>query len=436
MLCSVRYELLRLSNSGCSARKTATGCPDGAGGPMSRPKSPPRVTGPYSERNGTRFRIRIIRGELERNVYFRTFEEAMAGKIDAEARIDDEPLDYRVCTIIDRFLVDQLRYGRCKPTTAEYERDRLYFAFQDCLNASIKTMTPRFAEQMYEQLVNRPSKKSGRPLSASTHHFYLHLAKKLFAWAEAKRYVIESPFKHVRPQGRKNAGKPQLRVDEANRFINVAFKLYDECDDVLALAAVVALLMGLRASEVLNRSARDVDCGGSLLWVEAGKTANARRQLRIPKVLQSRMIKLSAGKEPDAPLLGLNRKGEPRHPRVLWQAVGRICQQAGVPRVCTHSLRGLWATLGVESGAVTELVAASLGHGSFEMTARHYARPEAVSAARTARVLELLNLDGADAAASEELTDAEAEKVLAQLPSATLARLVLRMQRGPRPQQS
>ena len=76
------------------------------------------------------------------------------------------------------------------------------------------------------------------------------------------------------------------------------------------------------------------------------------------------------------------------------------------------------------------------GHGSFEMTARHYARPEAVSAARTARVLELLNLDGAEAAASEELTDAEAEKVLAQLPPTTLARLVLRMQRGPHPQQS
>lgn len=70
------------------------------------------------------------------------------------------------------------------------------------------------------------------------------------------------------------------------------------------------------------------------------------------------------------------------------------------------------------------------------MTARHYARPEAVSAARTARVLELLNLDGAKAAASEELTDAEAEKVLAQLPPTTLARLVLRMQRGPHPQQS
>ena len=37
---------------------------------MPRPKAPPRVTGPYQERGGTRFRIRIIANGQEQNLYY------------------------------------------------------------------------------------------------------------------------------------------------------------------------------------------------------------------------------------------------------------------------------------------------------------------------------------------------------------------------------
>jgi hypothetical protein len=63
-----------------------------------------------------------------------------------------------------------------------------------------------------------------------------------------------------------------------------------------------------------------------------------------------------------------------------------------VPKVCPHSFRGLWATLSVESGTASSAVAAALGHGSFEMTAKHYAQPEAVANARSAQVMEMLRL--------------------------------------------
>lgn len=79
---------------------------------------------------------------------------------------------------------------------------------------------------------------------------------------------------------------------------------------------------------------------------------------------------------------------------ILWAAVQRLCLAAGVTAVCTHSLRGLYATLAVESGALSETVASSLGHGSFAMTEKHYAQASSVSNVRTARVDPAANIEG------------------------------------------
>ena len=170
--------------------------------------------------------------------------------------------------------------------------------------------------------------------------------------------------------------------------------------------------------EALVRAERDR--GATILWIDGGKTRNARRYLDVPAVLQPRLRKLTAGRAGDELLLGHSRDGVRRDRRSLWVAVGRICRTAGVPRVCPHSLRGLWATLGVQSGAVSHAVAASLGHGSFEMTAKHYAQPEVVSGACTARMIEMLELQpGADG-----LLQLPAEELLVRLPQETLLKLV------------
>ena len=46
---------------------------------MPRPKAPPRVNGPYPDRDGTRFRVRIFHHDLQRqDLYFHTEKEALA----------------------------------------------------------------------------------------------------------------------------------------------------------------------------------------------------------------------------------------------------------------------------------------------------------------------------------------------------------------------
>jgi hypothetical protein len=63
-----------------------------------------------------------------------------------------------------------------------------------------------------------------------------------------------------------------------------------------------------------------------------------------------------------------------------------LCKAADVPPICTHSLRGLHATLSVSAGMSGEQVAASLGHSSFAITARYYADGGAIADRNTIEV--------------------------------------------------
>ena len=105
----------------------------------------------------------------------------------------------------------------------------------------------------------------------------------------------------------------------------------------------------------------------------------------MPKRLRQPLAQIIAGRDGNAPLWGFNYRWQNLH-GLVWE----LCDAAKVPRVCAHSLRGLWATLAVESGTASESVAAALGHGSFEVTARHYAQPSAIHAANTDRAVSTL----------------------------------------------
>ena len=102
------------------------------------------------------------------------------------------------------------------------------------------------------------------------------------------------------------------------------------------------------------------------------------------------MLHLCEGKAPDALLFPSRQTGRRYPSQTMHRFVGELCLRADVPRVCTHSLRGLYATLAVQSGAASHVVAASLGHHSFEITQRHYAQPSVVQNATMARVTDLV----------------------------------------------
>ena len=337
--------------------------------------------------------------------------------------------------MLDEYYQEKVRRGSCSAQSARDQRACLRVCLADFLAEDIGKLTPKRAALHYERLVKTPTRKTGQPPAAATHRYYLSLTQRMFRWAVRKGYVRESAFAAIQPVGRPSRGKKQLRFEEAERFLTAGFQLFDEQKDLMALAAVTTLLLGCRASEVMYLKVRDLDCGGTRLWIAAqdseyrGKTRNAARNPEVPDVLRPRLLQRAAGLQPEDYLFGISSNGRPSCRQTLYKAVRRVCLAAGGPVVCPHSLRGLWATAGVRSGALSHTVAAALGHGSFKVTAKHYVQPGTLDGARTGQLMQMLS--SAKAERGSEPANLQAEQLLSSLPVETLARLIELASRTP-----
>lgn len=176
-------------------------------------------------------------------------------------------------------------------------------------------------------------------------------------------------------EGRRRHGKPQLRIDEARRWTAKALELA-AAGEAGAVAAMMALLMNMRCSEIISRVARDVDDSARVLWITVSKTEAGRRTFEVPGVLVPHLRRVAEGKKAEALLFGRHWRDWPR----AW--VKRICDLAGVPRVCAHAMRGAHASLATERGVTAHAVAAALDHESETTTLRSYATPAAVATGR------------------------------------------------------
>ncbi len=215
----------------------------------------------------------------------------------------------------------------------------------------------------------------------------------LFAWCVERRWMRSNPCESIKIPGRKRRGKAQLRRDEARKLWQLALELAADGDDG-ALAVLLALGCALRASEIVTRTVRDVDDGGRLLCVDDAedwkpKTDASHRGVEIPAELQPLIAARCWRKFPHAPLFSPSR-GSLRHYTWVNRQTHRLCDLAGVPRVCAHSLRGLHATVAIQEGTSPHVVAAALGHESPTMTLTSYAQAGAANAGRRRTALAVL----------------------------------------------
>lgn len=339
-----------------------------------------RVLGPYQELSG--FRLVILDGNLRKSLKYKTWEEAAQAKAQFAKQMAKCP---NIGQALAEYQVALSRERGCRESTAQHTCARLarFLPTEDALSS----LNPNRAEALYRALAER-LRNDGRPLSVATHHLVLNLTKSFFHWCVEKGYVAQNPFAKVRKLGKPKTGKPQLTANEARRFLDAALSKVRGGDSG-ALAIALQLLLGLRSSEVLARRVRDVDENGTVLLIPDGKTPNARRRPHVPDFLQPYLLSLIQGKPPEALLFGEHGKEDSRS-TFLRRKVHKLCQQAGVPLVCPHSLRGLHATLALRQGLSSQAVAAALGHGSFAITARHYADPSVIVDARVINVLAAL----------------------------------------------
>jgi len=129
---------------------------------MPRAKAPPRVKGPYCERGGSRFRIRVCDPTGYRDLYFATLHEAQAGFKQATCELAHSSKSRLLGNILDEYTSDRVQRGLCATQSAHDERLRLRHWLAGSLQEDLGKLTTKHAAGYYERLVVTATRKTGR----------------------------------------------------------------------------------------------------------------------------------------------------------------------------------------------------------------------------------------------------------------------------------
>lgn len=314
-----------------------------------------RIHGPYRHRN--RWRVILVAADGSRRR--RTF----ATRSEAEKYVEafrGETGGITIGKAVTTFL-DKMKARELRPSTIESATDRLEILLRVEINAHrpVRWLRGRGAE-LYD------AAQAGR--APDTHRNALGIGRQFGKLCVKLGWLRENPFEGVEPVGRRRKGKTQLGVDEARKLAAHCLSLGAHPEPVAVLAA---LLLGPRASEVVNRDVRDLDDGGRLLWIRQSKTESGKRAIEVPEILQPLLIALSKDRIAGAPLFWGSRGERPNRHWVSYHC-RRLCKDAGVPVVTAHGLRGTHSSIARRGGATAELVAAQLGHAGTGVTNAAY----------------------------------------------------------------
>ncbi len=164
-----------------------------------RRREPPRVVGPYQERN--RWRIVVVEKGQRKSFFCSTREEALKLKAKFVKQVDPPP-SRRLADVIKDWEQTKVRSGACKPQSAKDQAGRVSLFLRPLLDEEIATLTPRGAVALYERHTLLPSSHTRRTLSTATHRFDLCCTKFFFDWTVKQGYLGANPFKDVKPVGK------------------------------------------------------------------------------------------------------------------------------------------------------------------------------------------------------------------------------------------
>lgn len=352
---------------------------------------PIRIEGPFRKGPGWRCRVVLPVGRVfcptakTRERAYKLAEQYVAGAA-RQGR-------HSVRQAIHAYLSYQQEKGN-RPTSVTTSGHVLRRFFEPILDVELATLTPQKGLDLYEQLRKQKGAKTGKVLATDSHRNYLLNARSFCSWCVEKSWLSRNPLAGVKGIGKRNHGKEQLRVDERRKLWGLCVQEGGAGDD--GAVGVLLALWGMRASEITTRVVRDVDDGGRQLIVGPNealgwkpKSRASYRSVPLPQDLQRLVVARCRDKLPGS-FLFQAEGGGPHWRDWVRENTKRLCLQAGVPVVCAHSLRGSYATSGVEAGVSTEQIARHMGHEKVSMTELAYITPAALAEAKQAQTRRVL----------------------------------------------
>lgn len=342
-----------------------------------------KVYGPYRQKiskNSIKWRVEL-RGSSGRRI-IRSFSSRVAAQEFADKIKGMISPGMQMDNIIEQFkqyLIDKGNESNSIDTAIK----RLYSWFQG--NEMIIEITPNKVSKIYDDRV--------KSCAVDTQRNELNQVKAFFKFAVKHKIIKKNPAECIEPVGKRSKGREQLRIDEAKLWIKTAQNMVEE-GKTGVIAAMIALYLGPRANEIVTRRVRDIDDNCKLFWIPSSKTPSGRRIVEVPEELQPYLKMLVDGKRSWDflfPSKFNSKSGHVTVPYVTAQ-IKAVCDRAGLPPVCAHSMRGLHATIAVEYGTSSHSVAATIGHDNFKVTTDHYIAKGTVENAQAKKVGQRLRL--------------------------------------------
>lgn len=273
------------------------------------------------------------------------------------------------------------------------------------IDREIGSLTPHVAAGLYKARVTA--------VKPDTHQSELLNANAFGNWCVLRGYLKANPFANVLPEGDLSCGKETLTVDEAQKVFEIAIR--QEIHPILDFAVASIMVFGTRVSEVLKRTVRDLDVGGTVLRLTKTKSRAGERNMVIPEMLRPGFQRLAQAASngmlvrgqsgPAAKLFGTTTSG------TILKHVAKLCTMAGVPVVTTHGLRGSHLSNAHETGTPLKSVSAAAGHANTSVTINHYIRPGVMETVRARENAALLTGNSTSTVPSkvqvEVVTDSE-----------------------------
>lgn len=192
----------------------------------------------------------------------------------------------------------------------------------------------------------------------------LHALSKFFQYAMRVNWARSNPVRQVSVPSDREAVRMRILNDlEVSRYLSAAAghpNLYD--------LACLMLATGLRPAEVLTLKVGDYNPVRGALTVRSGKTAAARRTVKLMGEAQAIAVRRTAGRSAHEWMFAGKRPGEPA--TKLNNPHRRACDRSGV-RCCLYDFRHTFASRMAAAGMPLTTLAAILGHSSLRTITRY-----------------------------------------------------------------
>jgi len=269
--------------------------------------------------------------------------------------------------VVNEFIVDRKTRG-LSPRTVQYYNDELrYFSdYMDLIGVEkFNEITTGLIRQYLLNLGNSRNK-------GGVHASYRAI-RALFRWYELEYEPDDwkNPITRVQISNPPIAPLPGISIDNVRLLLDNCHGLTEKRDKAFMLFLIDT---GIRASELISLSIRDVNFISGSVAIHHGKGGKSRTVF-LAKGSRKALIqylKTRADLQEDQPLFP-NYKGDRYTLSGLRAIIRRISKIAGIPEPGLHDFRRAFALAMVRNGSDLLTVSRLLGHSSLVVTQRYLA---------------------------------------------------------------